>query len=222
MFRNKNIVYLILILGLAIIFILERKKFDSTLTELENPESLATEAKKTVPNPLVSTGTSALAEPESTSITAELNKITIWLTTEAANLEKSTSDQTAKDAELKQIAESLNPSEAQYLRNMAVNPKATANERILSTYVLSLGSKTTEILAVIAQENLSLPSPQPVHSTAETLLMQEKAIRTMAIDEFFKRATLNSSLKNAFFQMANQIQDPGLKNYALRRFSELK
>lgn len=230
MFKNKKTIYIILIIIFSVILFLEKKQFDSNIAGLEADEKAS--LQETAKNSATTSTAKKVAESDSTTTSSEpthtdtpdsLKKFAAWVHAEAANLEQST-NQKAKETELKAAAHMMTAGEINLLKQKSVSTEATANERIFSTYMLTLGDEqaTTTSLLEVAKQNLSLPSPQPTHSLGETTLMQEKALRTMAIDELFSRASANPNLRGDFLQMANQIQDPGLKKYALRRYDEFK
>ncbi|MBC7465903.1 MAG: hypothetical protein H7256_07910 [Bdellovibrio sp.] len=238
MFKNKRMTYFALIAIFAVILFLEKRQFDSNLAGLESdpvsPTSVHRDASSTTQdqdrdgsnntnNSTVQLGANKSANdlPHVDSVDS-LKKFEAWAQAEAKSLEER-SNQQNKEELLRATAQKLSAGEIEILKQNSVSTKVTANERIFSTYLLSLGSESTaQALASIAQHDLSLPSPQPVHSLNESTLMQEKALRTMAIDELFSRASQDPNLRAGYMKMAAQIRDPGLRKYALKRFEEFK
>jgi hypothetical protein len=237
--KNRNWMYLVLILVFSVIFFFEKKQFDETLAPIEaddnNSGTFSARNPKAGSISQKSSGstTSAKAEKNSPNETANavvdtdtaesLKKFQAWFTKESSTLEDRTANQSEKESQMRAKAKSLSSAEINSLKEKSYSTDASANERILATYLLSLGSEqTSAALTEITLHKLSLPSPQPVHSTGETQLMQEKAIRTMAIDELFSRAKANPAIRPAFLQMANQIPDPNLRKYAVKRYGEFK
>lgn len=238
MFKNKRFTYFALIAVFAVILFLEKRQFDSNLSGLESDPT------PTVHRDASSTGKDANGSDATADGSSEatvkmgadknaadlphldsvesLKKFEAWAQSEAKSLEERSNQQNKEDA-LRATAQKLTAGEIEILKQNSVSTKATANERIFSTYLLSLGSESTAgALASVAQHDLSLPSPQPVHSLNESTLMQEKALRTMAIDELFSRAAQDSNLRAGYLKMASQIRDPGLRKYALKRSEEFK
>lgn len=226
--ERKNLGYFGLILIFALIFFYEKKQFDSNISEInavENtgPTSHQNDNSKGTSSSTVSAGTPLVPAVNSvhTDSAESLQQFNVWVKSEAKTLEDRISNQEQKEVALRKVAQVLTLGEIKILQKNSGDMSVSANERIFSTYLLTLGSSATDqALKNVATMNLSLPSPQPVHSPEETLLAQQKAIRTMAIDEFFSRAKANPTLRNDFLQMAQQIQDSGLRNYALHRASE--
>lgn len=230
MFKNKkNYGYLVLIIIFTAIFFIEKKQFDSNISEIDVSDKAvtATNSDKSSRKWLSPNETTWAQTPVATLTSAHndstqsLQQFTSWVKSESKTLEDRTPNPEVKESDLRKVAQVLTAGEIQILQKNSGDMSASANERIFSTYLLTLGSSATDqALKQVAIMNLPMPSPQPVHSAEETLLAQQKAIRTMAIDEFFSRAKTNPALRNEFLQMANQIQDPGLRNYALRRSDE--
>lgn len=230
MLKNKKAAYFVLILIFAIIFILEKKQLEKNLNSLETEsaqETNATQAvRKNAANQSTSNPVNTTSEAISTApvdSTEYLKAFSTWLQTEAKKLNDRVENQADKEDSLRKLAQSFSPGQMQTLKQAATDTKATANERILAVYLLTLGSNaSTDSLKSVATQPLSLQPNQPVHSLGETQVMQEKAIRTMAIDEMFSRASQDPNLRGQFLQMAQQIQDPSLKQYALQRYQQLK
>ncbi len=224
MFKNKKIGYIVLIILFAALFYYEHKKLDKNLETIESETVLAKNKNQATlsspsendkkPNPQNAVVTTQPAiEPE--------KPFALWFAEEAKNLDARTGDSSQKEMVLKERAARFSPEQIKFLRQKATDKEATANERIAATYLLTL-TNATYSLVEIAKENTSLPSPQPVHSIGETLLMQEKAIRTMAIDELFIRAATDAALRKQLPKIISEIKDEGVKQYALKRYRELK
>lgn len=220
MIKNRKLTYFILLIFAATIFFYEYHKFQNNIAPLETESSgvaaptsksgMAANQPTSAPSPSPLSTDSSIAKP-----------LVTWFADEAKKMDTSMVDPQEKEAELKDRALRFTPEEITFLAKTSTNPKATANERIEATYLLTLSSSTNSLLE-ISKSPLSLVSPQQVHSIGETLLMQEKAIRIMAIDELFIRAKDNAALRPSLLQAINQIQDEAVKHYALNRYKELK
>ena len=223
MTKNQKLTYLVLFIFVAAIFFYEYRKFQNNITPLETDTGIATTAASAA----AAAGSGLLASPTANSATtlsaagAAAKPFATWFADETKSLDNKVMDQNEKEAELKDRASRFTAEEISFLIKTSTNSKATANERIEATYLLTL-SLSTPALIEVAKTPLSLSSPQPVHSVGETLLMQEKAIRIMAIDELFNRVKDNAALRPSLLQAINQIQDEAVKRYALKRYKELK
>lgn len=221
MFNNRKLSVFILLAIFAGLIFYEHIKLNRTLTAVESENLHSASSQDSPANPLSKTDNRNDSHNGNQTEPTAQKPFKIWFADEYKNLEDRTGDQEEKEAVLRDRASRLSSEELSYLRTQATNSTATAKERIAATYLISLGPSIESIIA-IAKTPLSLPNPQPVHSIGESLLMQEKAIRVMAIDELFNRALSNSTLRREILQLINQIQDPGLKQYALKRYQELK
>ena len=226
MFKNQKLFYIVLLVALAAIFYYEHRKLDSNLDHIESdlaPEKNQQSASQQQGiNKIDKPGPPELAdEPVLGTAPQVTSAFGSWFSEEAKNLEANTKNSAAKEAALKARAQQLTEVEINFLQKKAIDSKATANERISAAYLLTLSNSVVS-LAEISQSPLSMPSPQPVHSIGETLLMQEKAIRVMAIDELFNRAKTDAVVRNQLLAIINKMSDEGLKQYALKRYRELK
>ena len=227
MFKNKRATTVILIALFSVILFFEKKQFDENLKIAENADQAAvsraaansaTDVKNPARMPDINDQNQNSPPPAGKDTPEDLKAFASWVQTEASNLENRSSNQAEQEKVFKQKAQTLTRAEISSLKHSALSTSNSANERIFATYLLTLGSETTNsTLADIAKKELSLTSPQPVHSTGETQLMQEKALRTMAIDELFGRAKKDPNLRTQFLQMAQQISDSALRQYALKR-----
>ena len=225
MFKKQKLFYIILIVALAAVFYYEHRKLDTNLAHIESDlvseKNQNTNTQQQGINKIdkpTDGGTTATDSQVGKQVTPEFAK---WFFEESKNIEANTKNPDEKEAALKIRAQQMTDEELAYLRKKATDTKATASERISAAYLLTL-SNSAQSLVDISQSPLSLPSPQPVHSIGETLLMQEKAIRVMAIDELFNRAKADAVLRSQLLAIINKMSDEGLKQYALKRYRDLK
>ena len=142
-----------------------------------------------------------------------------WLTKEAMNLESSVQDPKVKEAALKERAQSFTAIEVLHLKNQALAQDNTANDRILSTYLLTLSSaQSTKALSEIVQQPLSYPPVTEVHSVQENMAMQERSLRRMAIDSLIERAQSDQELREELPKNIAQIPDTNLREYAQKSY----
>lgn len=149
-------------------------------------------------------------------------EIESWLQSESQKMDSNTYDNVSEESKLRQKAQLLTFDEIQMLKTAAVDMKRSANERILSTYLLSMTSaQGLSALQDLAGTNLSNPGVQAPHSLGETLSMHEKALRRMVIDELFKRAQVDSAYVPELGKVIEKIPVPELKAYAQDRYKQL-
>jgi hypothetical protein len=165
-------------------------------------------------------------ETQNDSVTSQTDLIELknWIAAEASSMDSKSFDPLISEAQMIDRAQNLNLQQIEFLKELALNvePSSVANERILSVYLLTKSQNLAlDALKEIANQPLSKPGPHEVHSLDETLSMHEKAIRRMVIDDFFRRAGSDPSLKEALYRMIQGIQVPELKSYALSKYQEM-
>ena len=166
--------------------------------------------------------TSSSIEQSPHSIPKPSLEIEPWIHSEALKMDVKSYDSAFEESILREKAFKLTPEEVQVLKKTALDVSKTANERIFSTYLLSLSSsQALSAIQEIASSDLSKAGPQEPHSLDETQSMHEKAIKRMMIDELFKRAMQDSSLIPMLARTIDTIQVPEIKAYAQKRFQEL-
>lgn len=146
-----------------------------------------------------------------------------WFEFEAKELEKSSSDPKIQEQRLTGIAQKLNAAEVTYLKNQTLGESSSANARILSVYTLSLAPEVTNsALEEISTAPLRYDGEHQTHSPEETLSMQEKALRRMALDSLFMRAQTDLEQREKLKRIVSQIPDPALREYAEKRLKSLQ
>ena len=228
MFNRKKIISIVLLIGLAIILLWENKKLSSSLDTVEIDSTFKKETEKSIADSVNSADSNSVTtSPTEESAGSQTKNTPLefadWLRSEAQLLDKNDPNNLDKENTLKLKALQFTANEIQYLKKMATDTSATANERITAVYFLTIASEMAlSSLFDIAEAPYSLPSPQPVHSLGESTLMQEKAIRVVAIDELFNRFQNNAITRSELENGIQRISDPGLKQYATNRLLELK
>lgn len=166
--------------------------------------------------------TSSSIEQSPHSIPKSSQEIEQWVHFEALKMDVKSYDSAFEESILRERAFKLTLEEIQVLKEIALDAASSANERIFSTYLLSLSSsRALTAIQEIASSKLSKPGPQEPHSLDETQSMHEKAIKRMMIDELFKRAMQDTSLIPMLARTIEVIQVPEIKAYAQKRFQEL-
>lgn len=229
--KRQKFIYIILLVGVLLVFFWERDKLSSTLDSVEKDSKLALSPKSsgnptnTLADANNAAGTSVVQNPSlENSVTGKTpEQFAQWLKNEASSVDRSDRANADKEAVLRQLALQFTPENISYLRTTATAKSAPANEKIVAVYLLTLAtSSSQEALQEIAQTPFSLASPQPAHSIGETTLMQEKAIRVVAIDELFIRLENDTITRQQLEATIQKIPDLFLRQYALKRLAELK
>lgn len=148
----------------------------------------------------------------------------IWFNDEVKDMEKSSLDIRAKEKSLQEAASHFSVAQIQFLKKRTMDMKSPANDRILATYVLTLAPDEFGIQALqeIVQAPLVMAGEHPTHSPEETLAMQEKSIRRMALDALLAKAQANADYRDAFLKAINEINDTSLRDYAEKSYRKIK
>lgn len=144
-----------------------------------------------------------------------------WFHKEAQEIEKSSGDPHAQEDRLKKIAKELNPAEIQVLKETLLGDNTSANASILSMYLLTLAPSASEALEDVIKAPLKYDGEHPVHSPEETLSMQERSLRRMALEALFSRAEADSAQKDRLRRFIADIPDRSLREYAEKRLKSL-
>ncbi len=213
----------------ALILILGYFVFFSDLPE--KPIQVATQTIQKIlsqSGPLSGKSSTSIEPPENSQVTVtsqtDLIELKNWIATEASAMDSKSFDPLVTEEQMIQRAQNLSLQQIEFLKELvlSVDPSGVANERILSVYLLTKAQNLAlGALKEIANQPLSKPGPHEVHSLDETLSMHEKAMKRMVIDDFFKRAALDPSLKESLYEMIQGIQVPELKSYALDRYQQM-
>lgn len=145
-----------------------------------------------------------------------------WYTSEVRDLEKSTTnpDDTKKKLLIK--SKSLTQVEIQFLTQQSIDIASTANDKIFSVYLLGMDAQhNNEGLIKIIIAPFNFAGTQTTHSPEETLAMQEKTIRRMAIDAIMDDLKDHPEQKPFAQAKIQEIQDTGVRDYALKRLREI-
>ncbi len=146
-----------------------------------------------------------------------------WFNQEASQLDRAVSDSKAKEEELKARARSLTLQEMGFLKSQILADRVAANTRIFAAYLLSLAPEATaSVLGDLVQEPLRYEGVQKVHSPEETLSMQEKSLRRMAIDALIKRAETEPGYRDELQKVVRGIPDTALREYAQKALDQLR
>ena len=231
--KSKKLIYTLLFAGFAFILFRENTKLTSSLNTLETLDTSETESsnakngKATGADSLNSANTTSpvtISEDGTNSQTENASsQFADWFKSEAQLLDKNDPSNLDKENTLKLRAAQFSTNEIQYLKKAAIDLRVSANERITAVYFLTIASEAAlSSLFDVAAAPYTLQNPQPAHSLGESTLMQEKAIRVVAIDELFIRYQNNAITRSELESGIQRISDPGLKQYAVNRLLELK
>lgn len=222
--KNKMTAYfiLIVIIGFVLLFnFISSNDLSNVSTSVKNSVALKiTSAKTWILNTSVESDTKISVNSKSEiPISSEFKK---WFENEVNVLNTPVKNQDSKEADLKKSISNAQPQELIFLADQAMNMNLPANVRILSVYLLTLSPEiASEVLLKIIKSELTVAdSPQP-HSIEETLSMQEKTIRRMAIDSLILRAKTDLEYRSQLWLEIQKITDQSLKDYALKGFQDI-
>lgn len=171
------------------------------------------------PSPQSASSSASPSPTPTADVTAQFQQ---WVDSESESIEETQADPQAKQVELAKIAEKLSPQEMHYLEKKSTDMTSTARQRIFSTYLLTLAPENThQALEEILRAPPAYAGQQPVHSPEETLAMQERSLRRMALDALIKRVRNNPQALPELRDFVSQISDDTLRKYAERNLSGL-
>lgn len=161
--------------------------------------------------------------PPSLPITGVEPQFQKWFTAQSAAIESSTPNPDEKEAELREKATTLTTEEIDFLSREALDPESPANQKIFATYLLSLAPENTAAgLITIVSSPLQYKGPNPTHSPEETLAMQEKTLRKMALESLLQQASKDPQFREGFNKSTGQISDSTLRDYAEQVLANMK
>lgn len=221
----KRQVWFLLIFLLVLGFLLAQSNFwksETQLTEAERSARPLISKWKDILQRKLQSPTQANDTVPSTKSQAPQPELESWLQSESQKMDSKSYDSVSEESKLRQKAQLLTFEDIEKLKTAAIDMNRSANERILSTYLLSMTStQGLSALQELAGTQLSNPGEQAPHSLGETLSMHEKALRRMVIDELFKRAQLDPSYVPELARVIEKIPVPELKAYAQARYKQL-
>lgn len=153
-----------------------------------------------------------------------IEKMQAWMAVEAPLLNEANVDTKQKDIELKKIVENLTSEQKKMVLSTALDSNQSANNRILSAYMLVLDQSqlSEDNLGQMAKKALPDFGPINPHSEAELRRGQELSVRYMAIDELAKRAASNTEALAELKKQAEQSESEEVRKYARRLLGQLK
>ncbi len=163
-------------------------------------------------------------EPKLARATATTNgvepKFKSWFGEEAGLMKSTHLNSGEKEIELRQKAKTFSARHIQFLKNKITDQTSTQDEKILSTYLLSLVGDI-ESLSEVASQSLKVESAEP-HSLQEIQNNQERARAIIAIDAIAESDRHLSVRIDELRKVINKQNDVTVKNYAQRKQSELQ
>jgi hypothetical protein len=225
--------FIILFLGLGYYFFLIKATSSTDSKNEASAEALADKNQK--PSDKLNSGDVTTAQissrdqstaPVNSALISETEKEKLqkWILEESKNLNQPHVDTKLKDVELKKIVENYSDAQKKVILENALDTTKTANERILSSYLLGLDQSQQSIqnLGALAQKKLPDFGPVIPHSEAEIRRGQELAVRYMAIDELSQRAQTDPKALEALKKQAVDAESSEVRNYAQRILKEIK
>jgi len=139
---------------------------------------------------------------------ADTTAIRHWLSTEAITVSRGEMHPTKTVVHLKQRALSLTPPELAVLKDAALSPMASSDERLLAVYIIGLSESSA------AREDLKEIAKTPVPVTEnERARSDEVVIRANALDTVVGRLSTVES-KTYLEDMAAHASEPALAKHA--------
>ncbi|WP_373999177.1 hypothetical protein [Bdellovibrio bacteriovorus] len=168
----------------------------------------------------------ALSEPHTSEVPDAESSVSpefkAWVEASADKLNQSVESQEQTEELLKTRSAALSFEESGYLARLALQSSAPANSRIFSVYLLGLEAvHNFSAISAVLEAPLSFQEKPATHSPEETLAMQEKSLRRMAIEELLKSYQKGDLPREKAAATFEKIPDAQLKKYALTRLAEL-
>lgn len=203
-----------------------------TLRQEEAAQNISTEQKeepkKTLEEKIdaekkkeaVANSPATTAETATASIDEDLKS---WISNESKNLDLKDKSPKETEKRLQLFAGQLRQSQLDQLGATVLNNSAAANERILSTYLLTLNDTdiASENLKKISLEKLNVQGDIKPHSADEVRRAQELSMKYMAIDELAKRAKKNLPDYNRLVSIAHSAPVREVRDYAERKLKNI-
>lgn len=116
-----------------------------------------------------------------------------------------------------QVTSKMTPQQFGELAKMAKAKTQNVSEKILAAYLLAYaGHHSVSDLAAFAASDIELDGSPNAHSVAETQLVQERALRVLAINRLAELEQTEELKK-----LIPTIKDSSLKNYAQNKLNEI-
>lgn len=149
-------------------------------------------------------------------------KFKVWFQDETRLVSSTSLDLQEKETELRTKAQSMTSQQISFLKQKVTDATASQDEKILSTYLLSLaGEAAASSLSEVASQPLKIEPAEP-HSVQELKNNQERAKAIMAIDAIAESDRSLSLRIDELRKIINSQSDITVKNYAQRKQSELQ
>lgn len=219
---KKNLLLISFIIALMALVFLYQRNAHETFTDTSAEASLkADSAEAVVANNESVDSNSKPSDPFLQKAANVSEAFKTWFAASYVEVEKSSVDPQKVQEDLTRKAFAMNAEERLFLFQKVLSTSSKATEKMFSAYVLGLNpEQNTAYLELIAKAPL-VYIDAAVHSPEETLQMQEKALRRMAIESLLNRAAADPSYKRSLSDLASQIQDPALKKFLEKKLSEL-
>ena len=213
LFLYFAVVFFIVILATSFNrFVIDKKKtVNEVMVETSDYFKTSEDEKlKTEPKLARATATTDGVEP----------KFKSWFGEEAGLMKSTHLNSGEKEIELRQKAKTFSARHIQFLKNKITDHSSTQDEKILSTYLLSLVGDI-ESLSEVASQSLKVESAEP-HSLQEIQNNQERARAIIAIDAIAESDRSLSVRIDELRKVVIKQNDITVKNYAQRKQSELQ
>lgn len=162
-----------------------------------------------------------LARGTATAVSEDVDpQFKSWFGEETRQMSSTNLNSGQKEIELRQKVKTFSARQIQFLKNKTTDASASQDEKILSTYLLSL-TGDVESLGDVASQSLKVEAAEP-HSLQEIQNNQERARAIIAIDAIAESGRPLPVRIDELRKVINKQNDVTVKNYAQRKQSELQ
>lgn len=207
------------------IIILRQQENNQAVEQANHPESVKSmdEVKQTAAADAAQGNPQIVASDEDANTLKTDKDLQNWIEKESVKLDLKDNNPQDTEKKMHLFAGQLRKNQLDQLLTTSLDAKAAANQKILSTYLLTLNPTDD------ASENLKKASITPLtiqgdvkpHTVDEVRRAQELSLKYMAIDELAARAKKNVADYNRLVAIANSAPDHEVRSYAERKLKEI-
>lgn len=153
-----------------------------------------------------------------------LDEVKNWIVTESKAMDSTKNNTNAKAIDLKEKAGQLNDEQLTYLKDLILDTKLPANNRIFAAYLIGLNQSDVaeELMLEVAKAEVAEDGPLEAHSEAELKHNQELALRYMQVDALFERAKKDSTAFELLRVLSLEAASAQVRGYAEKKLKELE
>ena len=202
----------------------ERKRVDVTESPETSQHSLPAAA-------LIPHQANAVSSQDSVATAKKLTEVPTmnntefrsWIHGEAQSLNSTDVNTEEKEIQMKAVSQSLSPSEIAQLAEIVSDSNNAANDKILSSYLLTLRQNDDVIPLMVesAKKSLTDFGIPNAHSEAEFKHGQELALKMTFVDELAARSNTSATALNQLRSLASAADSNEIRVYAQRKLKEM-